>query len=77
MSSRAARIPGGPPTALLLSIDDAAARLGISDDAVRRLIAQGRLAAVRVPGRTDAPGKLRIRVRDLEEWVGSLPTVGT
>lgn len=76
MSDRARRVPGGLPTALLLSVEDAAARLGVSDDTVRRLIAGGHLPAVRVPGRTDAPGSLRIRVRDLERWVANLPEVG-
>lgn len=45
----------------------AADRLGVSDRSVRRLVAAGELAAVRVAGST------RIRTRDLESYVDALP----
>jgi len=77
MTTRKTRIPGGLPTALLVSAEQAADRLGVGTQTVYRLIQQGQLPAVRVSGTPGTPGMLRIRVRDLEQWVGSLPTIGT
>jgi len=48
----------------MLSLNEAAAELGISRDTVRRLIADGRLLALRF-----APRCIRIRRKDLEVFV--------
>ena len=66
------RDTGDHPGMDQLAVDyrDAAARLGISDRSVRRLVAEGTLPAVEVAGCA------RIRVKDLAEYVDGLPARG-
>lgn len=49
----------------LLSVEQAARVLGVSDDSVRAYVRDGRLPAVRVGGSPQGP--IRIRLTDLEE----------
>lgn len=73
--ARAGGVVGGPPTALLLRIEDAAARLGCSARGVYELIDQGRLPAVRLALTRGATGQLRVRAADLERLVAGLPVL--
>jgi excisionase family DNA binding protein len=52
----------------LLTLEQAAARLGVSIDTVRRWVRSGRLTAIRIGPRTT-----RIDPRDLEDLVNDSP----
>lgn len=58
-------------TPTLLDRQEAAQHLATTERHVRRLIATGRIPAVKVGG------KVRIRVADLDAFLGGLPAVGT
>lgn len=68
-------VPGGPPTAVLLRLEDAAARLGCSPRSIRELIDQGRLRAKRLSITPGTPGQLRIHASHLAEFAASLEEV--
>lgn len=55
-----------------LSIADAAEHFGLSTKTIRRRIADGQLAAVRIGGKRT----IRISITDLEQLEAPIPTVG-
>ena len=69
-AEQATEDPAGVDQRLTVDYRTAAFRLGISDRSVQRLVAAGELPAV------DVAGNVRIRTRDLTDYVDSLPVRG-
>ena len=56
----------------LLTLEEAARRLGVAPDDVEQMIQQGRLASFRLGGHL-----LRVRLGDVERWVATPKRVGS